>query len=218
MTPKFTRLDEELHAYVVEHGARQDDALSRVARETEELGDVSVMQISPDQGALLTLLVEMLGARSALELGTFTGYSGICIARGLAPGGRLVTCEIDEQRAEVALRNFELAGVADRVELRLGPALDTLESMPPTEEFEFAFIDADKDRYVEYYEAVLARMRPGGLVMVDNVLRGGAVVDAADESPGNVAVRRLNRLIAGDERVDVAMLAVADGITLARKR
>ncbi len=197
---------------------RPDDALSRIARETAELGDISVMQIAPDQGAFLTLLVRTLGAASALELGTFTGYSAICIARGLNPAGRLIACEIDEGYAEIARRNFELAGVADRIELRLGPALDTLTSMPASEQFEFAFVDADKDRYVEYYEAVLERLRPGGLVMVDNVLRGGTVLDLDDDSSGNVAVRALNDRLATDERVDVAMLAVADGITLARKR
>ena len=218
MEPKYTALDDELHRYLVEHGARQDDVLRRLAQETEALGGVSVMQIAPDQGALIALLVRASGARRALELGTFTGYSTICIARGLPGEGRVLTCDISEEWAEIARRYFRDAGVEDRIELRLGPALDTLRSLPADERFDFAFIDADKQTYPEYYEEVLARLRPAGLMMIDNVLRGGAVLDSADDSPANLAVRELNERIASDERVDVAMLGVADGITLALKR
>jgi caffeoyl-CoA O-methyltransferase len=216
--PKYTALDDELHRYLVEHGARQDDVLRRLAQETEALGGVSVMQIAPDQGALITLFVRATGTRRALELGTFTGYSTICIARGLPGQGRVLTCDISEEWAEIARRYFRDAGVEDRIELRLGPALDTLRSLPADERFDFAFIDADKQTYPEYYEEVLARLRPAGLMMIDNVLRGGAVLDSADDSPANLAVRELNERIASDERVDVAMLGVADGITLALKR
>jgi caffeoyl-CoA O-methyltransferase len=218
VAPKYTALDDELHAYLVEHGAREDDALARVAAETEALGDISVMQIAPDQGAFLTLLVRAIGARTAVELGMFTGYSAICIARGLPHDGRLLACEIDEKWAALARANFERAGVADRIEVRIGPALDTLASLHSDQEFDFAFIDADKEGYPEYYEHVLAHLRPGGLVMVDNILRGGAVLDPEDDSPGNLAVRELNDRLATDDRVDVAMLGVADGIALARKR
>jgi caffeoyl-CoA O-methyltransferase len=216
--PKYTALDDELHRYLVEHGARQDGVLRRLAEETAALGGVSVMQIAPDQGALITLLVRAIGARRALELGTFTGYSTICIARGLADDGRVVTCDVSEEWAEIARRYFRDAKVEDRIELRLGPALDTLRSLPAAESFDFAFIDADKQSYPAYYEEVLARLRPGGLVMIDNVLRGGAVLDPDDDSAANLAVRELNDRIASDERVDVAMLGVADGITLALRR
>ena len=218
MTPKYTALTDELHGYLVDHGSRQDDVLGRLQAETEGLGDVAVMQIAPDQGAFLTLLGRAIGARSALELGTFTGYSSICIARGLADGGRLVTCDVSEQWTDVARRYFREAGVADRIEIRLGPALDTLRALPAGEGFDLAFIDADKEGYLDYYEEVLARLRGGGLMMIDNVLRGGRVLDADDASPANATVTALNERVADDERVDVAMLGVADGITLARKR
>ena len=218
MAPKYTALDDELHRYLVEHGARQDDVLRRLADETAALGDVAVMQIAPDQGALITLLVRAIGARRALELGTFTGYSAICIARGLPDDGRLLACELSEEWAKVARRYFAEAGVADRVELRLGPALDTLRALGDDESFDFAFIDADKQTYLEYYEAVLKLLRPGGLMLIDNVLRGGAVLDSDDDSAANGVVKELNDRVAADDRVDVAMIGVADGITLALKR
>ncbi len=218
MPPKYTALDDELHGYLVEHGARQDDVLRRLAEETAELGDVAVMQIAPDQGAFITLLVRAIGAQRALELGTFTGYSAICIARGLPAGGRLLACELEERWAEIAQRYFDEAGVEDRIELRLGPALDTLGALPADERFDFAFVDADKQSYLDYYEVVLERLRQGGLMMIDNVLRGGAVLDGGDDSESNRVVRELNERVAADDRVDVAMLGVADGITLALKR
>jgi caffeoyl-CoA O-methyltransferase len=218
---KFTPLTDELHGYIVEHGARQDDVLRRVQAEAAAMGRISAMQISPDQGALLTLLCRAIGAREALELGTFTGYSAICIARGLAPGGRLIACELSEEYAEVAGANLAAAGVADRVEIRIGPAAETLRALPEREAFDFAFIDADKTGYPEYYELVLARLRPGGLLAVDNVLAGGGVVspDDADVRPDSLeAILLVNERIAADERVDVAMVPIADGLTLARKR
>jgi caffeoyl-CoA O-methyltransferase len=219
MAGKFTTMSPELHAYAVEHGVRQDDVLRRLAEETErELADVAIMQIAPDQGAFMTLLVRLLGARRALELGTFTGYSAICIARGLAEDGLLVTCDLSEEWARIARRYWEEAGVADRIELRLGPALETLRALPSSEPFDFAFIDADKSEYPEYYEECLRLLRPGGLVMLDNVFRGGAVVDPDDDDPRNVATRVLNERVAGDQRVEVAMLPVSDGVTLALKR
>jgi caffeoyl-CoA O-methyltransferase len=214
---KFTALDEGLHRYLVEHGARRDPLLERLAEETEALGEISIMQVAPDQGALITLLVRAIGARSALELGTFTGYSAICIARGLPAEGRLLTCEVNEEWANVARRYFREAGLADRIELRLGPALDTLRWLPE-ERFDFAFIDADKTGYPDYYEHCLRLLRRGGLLMLDNVLLGGRVLDPPSEDGSALTLAGLNERIAIDERVEVAMLGVSDGITLALKR
>ncbi|HET6831541.1 MAG TPA: class I SAM-dependent methyltransferase [Solirubrobacterales bacterium] len=218
--PKFIALTPELHDYVVSHGAREDEALAEVRESTAALGDIAVMQISPDQGALMTMLTRLVGAARAIELGTFTGYSAICIARGLAPDGRLLACELDPERAETARRNFERAGVADRIEVRLGPAGETLERLiaEAGAPFDLAFIDADKTGYPGYYEQCLELLRPGGLIVLDNVLRDGTVLDPAPDDESARVIAALNEAIAGDERVDVAMLGVADGITLARKR
>ncbi|MGH2966934.1 MAG: O-methyltransferase [Solirubrobacterales bacterium] len=219
MPDKYTALTPELYAYAVEHGARQDDVLRRLAAETErELEDIAIMQIGPDQGAFMTLLMRLMGASRALELGTFTGYSAICIARGLPADGLLVTCDLNDDWTGIARRYWDEAGVADRIDLRLGPALETLRELPSDEPFDFAFIDADKSEYPDYYEECLRLLRPGGLAMLDNVFRGGAVLDPDDDDPRNVATRVVNERIAADERVDAAMLPVADGITLALKR
>ena len=218
MPDKYVTLSPELYGYLVEHGARQDDALRRLAAETEQLGDIAVMQIAPEQGAFMTLVVKAIGAGRALELGTFTGYSAICIARGLADGGTLVTCDINGEWTEVARRYFEEAGVSDRVDLRLGPALETLRGLPADEPFDFAFIDADKTEYPDYYEECLRLLRPGGVLMLDNVLRGGQVLDGDADDERTLATREVNDRAIADDRVDVAMLGVADGITLALKR
>jgi caffeoyl-CoA O-methyltransferase len=218
MPDKFTALTPELHRYIVEHGARQDDVLRRLAAETEELGDIAIMQIAPDQGAFMTLLVRAMGARRALELGTFTGYSAICIARGLGEDGTLVACDLNGDWTRIAQRYFDEAGVADRIDMRLGPALETIRELPEDEPFDFAFIDADKAEYPDYYEECLRLLRPGGVMMLDNVIRGGRVLDAGDDDPRSVATREVNDRAIADERVDVAMLGVADGITLALKR
>ncbi len=218
---KYTALTDELHDYIVAHGTRQDEVLSRIEAETAAMGDVARMQIAADQGALITVLCRLIGAREALELGTFTGYSAICIARGLEPGGRLLACELSEEYAEIASANFEAAGVAERIEIRIGPAAETLAALPERELFDFAFIDADKVGYPTYYELVIARTRPGGLIMIDNVLGGGHV--ASGHENGTVteqieAIRATNDLVSADERVDTVMLGIADGVMLARKR
>jgi caffeoyl-CoA O-methyltransferase len=215
---KYVTLTPELYEYLVEHGARQDDVLRRLADETEKLGDIAIMQIAPEQGAFMTLLVRAMGARRALELGTFTGYSAICVARGLAEDGTLVTCDISGEWTEIARRYFAEAGVEEQVDLRLGPALETLRELPADEPFDFAFVDADKAEYPDYYEECLRLLRPGGLIMLDNVLRSGQVVEGDDDDPRTVATREVNERAIEDERVDVAMLGIADGITLALKR
>ncbi len=182
------------------------------------MGDIARMQTAPDQGALITMLVATLGVRLAIEVGTFTGYSAICIARGLVVGGRLVCCELDPGYARTALGNLRRAGLDDRVDVRVGPALDTLRALPRDEPVDFAFVDADKLGYVEYYEELLEWLRPGGLIMLDNVLLSGRVLDPpVDDEPAQ-AMARLNDALAADERVDVAMLAISDGVTLLRKR
>jgi caffeoyl-CoA O-methyltransferase len=211
--PKTTFSPDALE-YLARH-SRQDDVLAEVERETAERPD-AMMQISPDQGALMTLLAKLVGASNALEVGTFTGYSAICIARGLADGGRLICLELDEEFAATAQRNVEAAGVADRVEIRVGPAKPSLEAIAAEPAFDIAFIDADKPGYPDYYELVLERMRPGGLVLLDNMLQGGRVV-APDTESARV-IDELNRKIHDDDRVDMAMTIAADGLTFVRVR
>ena len=160
----------------------------------------------------------MIGAREALELGTFTGYSAICIARGLPDDGELVSCDVNVEWADIARRYFEQAGLAERIDLRLGPALDTLRAMPAAEPFDFAFIDADKVGYPVYYEEIVRRLRPGGLVVLDNVFLGGRVLDPAHDEEHHRVMRALNEAIVADERVESVMLPVRDGVTIVRRR
>ena len=209
-------MTEALHDYAVAHSPAPG-VMAEIARETEALGDVAVMQMAPEQGALTSLLVRAIGAASALEIGAFTGYGTVSIARGLAPGGRLIACEVSEEYAEIVRRTAERAGVAEQVEVRVGPALDTLRAMTTENSVDFAFIDADKPGYPAYYEEVVRLLRPGGVAMVDNVFRGGAVLDPGADDESTRAIRELNDRIAGDERVQSAMIGVADGITLVLK-
>jgi caffeoyl-CoA O-methyltransferase len=226
MPAKFTVMNDTLHRYAAEHSGGQDDVLRRLAQETEErFGGRAIMQIAPEQGALMTLLARAIEARRAIELGTFTGYSAICIARGLPSGGLLITCDVDDDAAQIARRYFEEAGVTGKVDLRLGPGLETLGELTEDESFDFAFIDADKPSYPSYYEECVRLLRAGGLIMVDNVFYGGLVPPEADvseleDSFGDslAAIRELNDRIAADDRVNAAMLPVGDGITLALKR
>ena len=218
MSDKFTSLTPELHRYIVAHGSRQDDVLARVEHETDAMGDIAKMQIAADQGALLTLLTRLVDARLAVEVGTFTGYSAICIARGLPPKGRLVCCELSGDYARTASGNLRSAGLEERVDMRVGPALETLREMPRSELIDLAFVDADKESYRDYYEEILTRLRRGGLMLLDNVLLGGRVLDPPPDDGAARAMARLNDAIAADERVDCAMVGVADGITLVRKR
>jgi caffeoyl-CoA O-methyltransferase len=175
------------------------------------------MQMAAEQGTLFTVLVAAMGARLAVEVGSFTGYGALCIARGLAPGGRLICCEIDPERAATAQRSLELGGVADRVDVRVGPALDTLRAMPLDAEIDFAFIDADKPSYGDYFDELLPRMRTNGLIALDNVLLSGRVIDPDADDESVVALRELNDRLVRDPRVEVAMVALADGITFVRK-
>lgn len=216
--PKSFHLPPAVHEYLVRHGSPPDAVQQELIEETRRLGGVSLMQIAPEQGAFLTLLARAIGARRAVEVGTFTGYSALCIARGLAPGGRLLCCDVSEEWTAIARRFWEKAGVADRIELRLGPAAETLAALPPEPVFDLAFIDADKGGYPVYYEAILPRLRPGGLVLADNVLWFGRVADPAADDEATAHIRAFNALVAADPRVEPVMLPIGDGLTLARKR
>jgi caffeoyl-CoA O-methyltransferase len=216
--PKTVAVTPEVHAYLVAHGTPPDAVQRSLIEATEALGAVSGMQIAPEQGAFMTLLTKLVDARFAVEVGTFTGYSSICIARGLAPGGRLLCLDVSEEWTAVAREHWAQAGVEDRIELRLGPAADTLRALPADPPIDLAFIDADKPGYRTYYDEIVERLRPGGLVLLDNVLWGGAVVDPSDTSENTEAIRAVNDHVAADDRVDVVMLPIADGLTIARKK
>jgi caffeoyl-CoA O-methyltransferase len=214
---KFISITPELHRYSVEHSSFRDGAVPEVEQAGEDMGDLAAMQIAGDQAAFITILVAASGARNALEVGTFLGYGAIAIARGLPDDGRLICLELDEGYAERAREHLRRAGLEGRVEFRIGPALDALRAMDPDEQFDFAFIDADKTEYVDYFEETLRRLRPNGLIMIDNTLRGGTVLEPGDSDSARVTAE-LNDRLAKDDRVDVALLGLADGITLARKR
>lgn len=218
MPEKLTQMSAELHRYAVEHSDAGDELLQRLVEQTErEAGETAVMLTAPEQATMMTLLVRAIGARRALELGTFTGYGSIAIARGLPDEGQLITCDVSEQWTQIARSYFEQAGLDDRIDLRLGPALETLGELPDSEPFDFAFIDADKANYPAYYEECMRLLRPGALVMLDNVFLGGDVIDPGADREAVQAMRELNDRIADDDRVLSAMLSVADGVTLALK-
>jgi predicted O-methyltransferase YrrM len=208
------QVTQELVDYLARH-SRQDEVLARVERETSELPNAR-MATTPDEAALLTMLARLVGARRALEIGTFTGYGAISIARGLAEGGRLTCLELSEEYAAVARANVAAAGLADRVEILVGPANEAVRAMPEEPTFDYVFIDADKTGYPEYYELTIPRLVPGGLLLLDNVLLRGDVLHPSDER--SRIMDELNNRVTADERVDSVMAFVADGLTLVRKR
>jgi caffeoyl-CoA O-methyltransferase len=213
-------LDDKLHSYLLEVGVREHEVLRRLRDQTAAIPE-SRMQIAPEEGAFLALLVRVLGARKVLEVGTFTGYSSTAMALALPADGRIVCCDLSKEWTDVARKAWTDAGVADRVDLHLGPAISTLERLiadGEADSFDLAFIDADKANYAGYYEAALQLVRPGGVIAIDNVLWSGRVVDPAVTDDATVAIRALNDAIAADERVDVSMIPLADGLTLARVR
>jgi caffeoyl-CoA O-methyltransferase len=215
---QYTPIDVALHAYLSSHRTPDDPLLRELQAETRRLtGERAVMQIAPEEGTLLGVLVAATGARRVVEVGSFTGYSALCMARSLPSGGRLLACDVSEAYTAVARRYWAKAGVADRIELVLGPALETLRAQPDEICFDFGFIDADKGNYLAYYEEILRRLRPGGLIAIDNVLWSGQVLRESDQSEDTVAIRALNEHIAADRRVRSVMIGVADGITLACK-
>ena len=219
MPDKFTVMTPGLHAYAVEHSAHRDELMRRLMEETERAaGEMAIMQTAPEQAALLTVLVRAVGARRALELGTFTGFGTIAIARGLPEDGYLLSCDISDEWARIAERYVAADGLSDRVEIRVGPALEMLRELPRSEPFDFAFIDADKPSYPAYYEECVELLRPRGLLIVDNVFRSGEVVDPDAEGESVRAIRELNDRLAADERMISAIVGVADGIAVAVKQ
>ena len=210
----------EIERYVREQTLREAEALVRLRRETAALPE-GRMVLAPEVGALLALLIRLTGARRVLELGTFTGYSALAMALALPDGGRLLCCDVSEEWTAIARHHWQAAGVAERIELRLAPALQTLAALLKEGRggsFDLAFVDADKASYPDYFEACLALLRPGGVVVFDNTLWSGAVLDETVTDADTVAIRTLNRRLRADERVDALLLAIGDGATVVRKR
>ena len=217
MSIEPTRINEELALYIREHAGGRDEALRLVEDETAAMGDIQIMQTAPEQAAFLELLVRLGEGRRAIEVGTFTGYGAIRIARGLADDGTLLCCELDSERAGIARRNLDRAGVGQKVEIKVGPAIETIRALPEEPSFDFAYVDAEKTGYPDYYEALLPRMNQGGLLAFDNVLMAGLIVDS-DPNEHVAAMQTLNDRLVDDERVDSVMLGMGDGLTLARVR
>jgi caffeoyl-CoA O-methyltransferase len=214
MRPKL--VSEALYDYIVENSSPVDEFQQRLIGRTAQVGERARMQIGTAQGTLFTLLTQLMSARAVIEVGTFTGYSALAIAKGLPADGRLLTCDVNEEWAGIAQEAWKEAGVADRIDLRIGPALDTLRSLPATPDWDLAFIDADKDNYLAYYEELVPRIRPGGALLVDNVLWFSTVVD--DPEGEGALMRRVNAHIAADPRVDEVILPIGDGVSLVRKK
>jgi caffeoyl-CoA O-methyltransferase len=205
--------------YLLAHCTPADDLLRELAAETSEaFPEEAVMQVSHDEGQFLTILTRLAGVRRAVEVGTFTGYSSICIARGMPADGHLLACDVSEKWTSIARRYWQRAGLEDKIELRIAPAIETLRALPAEPVLDLAFIDADKVSYPLYYEELLSRLRPGGLLLLDNVLMGGRVLDQAVQGTPYVVMRQMNEIVASDDRVECVMLPLRDGVTLARKR
>ena len=220
MSRQTLTLSDALYDYLLSVSLREPPLLYRLREETAALPH-AVMQISPEQGQFMALLAELVGARRVLEVGTFSGYSALVVALALPADGRIITCDVDEEMTAIARRYWAEGGVADKIDLRLGPAVDTLDALLSdggADTFDFAFVDADKENYDAYYERALALLRQGGLMVIDNVLWSGAVADPNQKDADTNAIRALNAKLHGDQRVSLSLLPVSDGITLARKR
>lgn len=211
-------IPQDIAEYAGAHSSGPDDVqrdLQAVTR--ERTGNAAGMQIGDDEAVLMEILARAMGARRAIEVGTFTGYSALAVARGMGPEGRLLCCDVSEEWTAIAREYWKRAGVADRIDLRIGPGLDTLRSLPGEEQFDLAFVDADKVGYSAYYEELLPRLRRGGLLLVDNTLWGGLVLDPAAEDEDTVAIRAFNDRAAADPRVRVVVLPIGDGVTVIQK-
>jgi caffeoyl-CoA O-methyltransferase len=219
MSRSNEQISTDLNAYIAAHSSPPDAVLVELADETaRRFPDNEGMQIGPDQGTFMTLLARLMRARDAIEIGTFTGYSSICLARGLAAAGTLLCCDVSEEWTSIARRYWEKAGVADRIDLRLGPGLDTVRALPSDATFDLAFIDADKTGYVSYWDEIVPRIRPGGAILVDNTLSHGRVLDESDDNPNVAAIRAFNTRAVTDDRVVVVLLPLGDGLTLAWRK
>ena len=220
MTDRRLQITDEIHRYLVDHSVREPDVLARLRAATASLPQAG-MQIGPEQGQLMALLAKLVGAKRCIEVGVFTGYSSLAVALALPEDGRILACDVSEQWTAIARRFWREAGVEHKIELKLQPAVRTLEELLAAGEagrYDFAFVDADKPAYDSYYELLLKLLRPGGLMALDNTLWSGAVLDPNEREPNTVALRALNDKLHRDERIDVSLLPVGDGLTLARKR
>jgi len=220
MANKTMGISDDLAAYVVKVGTREPDVLARLREETAAIPQHN-MQIAPEQGAFLALLVELIGARRCIEVGTFTGYSSTAVALALPADGQIVCCDVSEEWTSLARRYWAEAGVTGKVDLRIAPATETLDQLVAGGQeatYDFAFVDADKAGYDAYYERLLRLVRPGGLIVFDNMLWGGDVLDTDPSDEDTKALQALNAKLARDERITLCLLPVADGVTLARRR
>lgn len=217
MTPRAFFLTDQLAQYVAASSTPPDPVVAQLIERTAALGGVSRMQVAPDQGLLLGMLASAIAPTLAVEVGTFTGLSSLAIARSLPADGRLLCCDVSEEYTAVAREHWELAGVADRIDLRIAPAIDTLRSLPEDTVVDFAFIDADKEGYHGYYEELVPRLSERGLIAIDNTLWSGTVVDDVDTSADTVALRAFNAHVAADPRTEVVLVTVGDGLTLIRR-
>lgn len=214
---KAAGIDPAISAYLAQHRSPDDPLLRELREETLALGKISGMQVAAGQGQFLATLIASMAASQVLEVGTFTGYSSICMAKELPENGKLICFDVSEEYTAVAKRYWEKAGLADRIELRLGPALETLAALPAGEWVDFAFVDADKVNYWNYVQEIIPRMRRNGLIVVDNVLWAGSVVKPEDERETTVSIRQFNERIVGDARVDNLIVAIGDGLNILRK-
>ena len=213
-------LDTQVYEYLLSVSVREAEVLTKLREETNQ-HPMSVMQISPDQGQFMGLLVQLLGAKKTLDIGVFTGYSSLVVALALPPDGKVIACDIDEDSTAIACRYWQIAGVRDKIDLRIAPALETLDRLIAEGQagsFDFAFIDADKRNYPNYYERALELLRPGGVIAIDNVLWSGRVANPEDTDKRTIAIREFNQKLSQDRRIQISMLPLADGLTLAMKQ